>query len=91
MVCHCGINSPCRPAAWNVKYGAGRAFAVGVGGIGTLDLAAVIGAALERARHPRFDWVIARFEGQHQDRHTAVCSAGIERLLRVEDTAIRRK
>ena len=23
MVCHCALNSPCRPAAWKVKYGAG--------------------------------------------------------------------
>ena len=22
-VCHCVSNSPCRPAAWKVKYGAG--------------------------------------------------------------------
>jgi hypothetical protein len=62
-----------------------------VSGIRALRLAAVIGAAFERARHPRFDGVIAGFEGQHQDRHTAVRSAGIEHLLRVEDTAIRRK
>ena len=74
-----------------VAPGAGRAFAVGVGGIGALGLAAVIGAPFERPRHPRFDWVIARFEGQHQDRHTAICSARVERLLRIEDTAIRRK
>jgi hypothetical protein len=23
MVCHCALNSLCRPAAWKVKYGAG--------------------------------------------------------------------
>ena len=57
----------------------------------SLRLAAEIGAAFERARHPRFDGVIAGFEGQHQDRHTAMGSARVERLLRVEDTAIRRK
>jgi hypothetical protein len=70
---------------------AGCAIAVGVSGIGTLRLAAVISAAFERACRPRFDWVIAGFEGQHQDRHTAVCSAGVERFLRIEDTAIRWK
>jgi hypothetical protein len=24
MVCHCALNSPCRPTAWNVKYGPAR-------------------------------------------------------------------
>ena len=52
--------------------------------------AAVIGAAFARARHPRLDRMVAGLEGKHHDRDTAVGSAGVERLLGVEDAAIRR-
>src|SRR6202011_2997445 len=38
---------------------------------------------------PRIDRVVARLEGQHQDRRPPVTRSGIVSFLRVEDTAVR--
>src|SRR5262249_35600640 len=42
------------------------------------------------ACHPGIERMIAGLEGEHHDRHAAVGRTGIESLLRIEDTAIRR-
>ena len=70
--------APAAPARW------ASAASLGV------CLAAVVGAAFAGARHPRLDRMVAGLEGKHHDRDTAVGSAGVERLLGVEDAAIRR-
>ena len=59
-------------------------------GAARLRRAAVIGAAFERALHPRLDVVIGRLERQHHDGDRAVGRAGVVGLGRIEDAAIRR-
>jgi hypothetical protein len=44
--------------------------------------------AFQRPRHPGVQRMVGRFEGQHHDRHRAIGSAGVERLLGIEDSAI---
>src|SRR5262249_10042111 len=52
-------------------------------------VAAMVGAAFERACHPGIERMIAGLEGEHHDRHASVGRTGIESLLRIEDAAIR--
>ncbi len=68
----------------------GGAFAMGVGFARAFRRAAMVGAAFERAAHPGVERVVARFEGEHHDRGAAVAGAGVVRLLRIEDAAVRR-
>ena len=55
-----------------------------------LRRAAMIGAALARALHPRSDIVVRRLEGQHHDGDRAIGRAGVVGLGRIEDAAVRR-
>jgi hypothetical protein len=50
----------------------------------------VIDAAFVCALHPWLDWMVTGLKSKHHDRHGAVSSAGVERLLRIEDAAVRR-
>src|SRR3984893_11819633 len=68
---------------------AGGAFAMRGHALGRLRRAAIICAAFERALHPRLDRMVARLEGEHHDGGAAVRGAGVARLLRVEDAAVR--
>jgi len=73
-----------------ITPGAGRAFAVSVSGRGAFWIGAVIDTAFVCARHPWLDRMVAGLKSEHHDRHAAVCGAGVERLLRIEDAAVRR-
>ena len=69
----------------------GRSLATRVALARALGCAAMIGTTLKRARHPRLEQMVRRLECQNHDGRTAVAGAGILRLLRIEDAAIRGK
>src|SRR5436305_3334568 len=64
------------------------AFEMRIGSLCGLRLSAMIGAALERACHPCIRRMIPGFEPENHDRCAAISRAGIESLLRIEDTAV---
>ena len=67
-----------------------RALAMRVAGLSLLRRAAMVGATLERARHPRVRCMIAGLKAEHHDRNAAVRRTGVESLLRIENAAVRR-
>ena len=80
-----------RHADEGIAPASGRALAVPVRGSGWVELAAMVGAAFARARHPGLDRMIGGFERQDHDSGFPVARAGVVGLLRVEDAAVRRK
>ena len=72
-----------------IAPGAGRAFAVSVRARGAFWSSAVIDAAFVCALHPWLYRMVAGLKSKHHDRDAAVCGAGVERLLRIEDAAVR--
>jgi hypothetical protein len=58
--------------------------------VALLDLAAVLAGDRERAGHRRPDVVVGRLEAEDEDRPRAVARAGVARLGRVDEPAVRR-